>query len=62
MIGALLPDDAIVVDEAVTASVFIQQATMGAGEHDYLYPDRRSDRLGAAGGDRRRGRRARPAR
>ena len=37
VIGALLPDDAIVVDEAVTASVFIQQATMGAGEHDYLY-------------------------
>ena len=36
-IGALLPDDAIVVDEAVTASVFIQEATMGAGEHDYLY-------------------------
>ena len=36
-IGALLPDDAIVVDEAVTASVFIQDATMGAGEHDYLY-------------------------
>ena len=37
VIGALLPDDAIVVDEAVTASVFIQEATMGAGEHDYLY-------------------------
>jgi acetolactate synthase I/II/III large subunit len=36
-IGALLPDDAIVVDEAVTASVFIQEATRGAGEHDYLY-------------------------
>ena len=36
-IGALLPDDAIVVDEAVTASVFIQEATIGAGEHDYLY-------------------------
>ncbi len=37
VIGALLPDDAIVVDEAITASVFIQEATRGAGEHDYLY-------------------------
>ncbi|HEX6025864.1 MAG TPA: acetolactate synthase large subunit [Solirubrobacter sp.] len=37
VIGALLPDDAVVVDEAVTASVFIQQTTMAAGEHDYLY-------------------------
>jgi acetolactate synthase-1/2/3 large subunit len=37
VVGALLPDDAIVVDEAVTASVFLQQATAGAGEHDYLY-------------------------
>jgi len=37
VIGALLPDDAIVVDEAITASVFIQEATKGAGAHDYLY-------------------------
>ena len=36
-VGALLPDDAIVVDEAVTASLFFQQQTAGAGEHDYLY-------------------------
>jgi acetolactate synthase-1/2/3 large subunit len=36
-VGALLPDGAIVVDEAVTASLFFQMATAGAGEHDYLY-------------------------
>jgi acetolactate synthase-1/2/3 large subunit len=36
-VGALLPDGAIVVDEAVTASLFFQLATAGAGEHDYLY-------------------------
>ena len=37
IVGALLPDDAVVVDEAVTASVFLVEATAGAGEHDYLF-------------------------
>ena len=36
-VGALLPDDAIVVDEAVTASFLFQDRTAGAGEHDYLF-------------------------
>src|SRR3954447_3882942 len=37
VVGALLPDDAVVVDEAVTASMLFQDRTAGAGEHDYLY-------------------------
>ena len=37
IVGALLPDDAVVVDEAVTASVFFVEQTAGAGEHDYLF-------------------------
>jgi acetolactate synthase-1/2/3 large subunit len=37
IVGALLPDDAVVVDEAVTASVFFVETTAGAGEHDYLF-------------------------
>lgn len=36
VVGALLPDDAVVVDESVTASVFFVAGTAGAGEHDYL--------------------------
>ncbi len=36
-VGALLPDDAVVVDEAVTASVLFVERTAGAGEHDYLF-------------------------
>lgn len=36
-VGALLPDDAVVVDEAVTASALFQEQTGGAGEHDYLF-------------------------
>ena len=37
VVGALLPDDAVVVDEAVTASVMFVERTAGAGEHDYLF-------------------------
>jgi len=37
VVGALLPDDAIVVDEAVTASILFVERTAGAGEHDYLF-------------------------
>jgi acetolactate synthase-1/2/3 large subunit len=37
VVGALLPDDAVVVDEAVTASVLFVETTAGAGEHDYLF-------------------------
>ena len=37
VVGALLPDDAVVVDEAVTASVAFVERTAGAGEHDYLF-------------------------
>ena len=37
IVGALLPDDAVVVDEAVTASVLFVERTAGAGEHDYLF-------------------------
>jgi acetolactate synthase-1/2/3 large subunit len=37
VVGALLPDDAVVVDEAVTASVLFVERTAGAGEHDYLF-------------------------
>jgi acetolactate synthase-1/2/3 large subunit len=36
-VGALLPDGAIVVDEAVTASAFFVERTAGAPEHDWLY-------------------------
>jgi acetolactate synthase-1/2/3 large subunit len=36
-VGALLPDDAVVVDEAVTASVLFVERTAGACEHDYLF-------------------------
>lgn len=36
-VGALLPDDAVVVDEAVTASALFQEQTAGAGEHDYVF-------------------------
>lgn len=36
-VGALLPDDAVVVDEAVTASALFQEQTSGAGEHDYVF-------------------------
>ncbi len=36
-VGALLPDNAVVVDEAVTASALFQERTAGAGEHDYLF-------------------------
>jgi acetolactate synthase I/II/III large subunit len=35
-VGAWLPEGAIVVDESVTASVFFQQRTLDAPEHDYL--------------------------
>ena len=37
IVGALLPDDAVVVDEAVTASTLFVERTAGAGEHDYLF-------------------------
>jgi acetolactate synthase-1/2/3 large subunit len=37
VVGALLPADAVVVDEAVTASVMFVERTAGAGEHDYLF-------------------------
>jgi acetolactate synthase-1/2/3 large subunit len=37
VVGALLPDGAIVVDESVTASVAFVERTAGAGEHDYLF-------------------------
>ena len=37
VVGALLPDGAIVVDEAVTASIVFVERTAGAGEHDYLF-------------------------
>jgi acetolactate synthase-1/2/3 large subunit len=37
IVGALLPDDAVVVDEAVTASILFVERTAGAGEHDYLF-------------------------
>ena len=36
-VAALLPDDAVVVDEAVTASALFQDRTAAAGEHDYLF-------------------------
>ena len=35
-IGALLPEGAIVVDEAITASAAFYSATMGAAPHDWL--------------------------
>jgi acetolactate synthase-1/2/3 large subunit len=37
VVGALLPENAVVVDEAVTASAIFQESTAGAGEHDYLF-------------------------
>ena len=37
VVGALLPDGAVVVDEAVTASIAFVERTAGAGEHDYLF-------------------------
>ena len=37
VVGALLPDGAIVVDESVTASAVFVARTAGAGEHDYLF-------------------------
>jgi len=37
VVGALLPDDAVVVDEAVTASVMFVERLAGAGEHDHLF-------------------------
>jgi acetolactate synthase-1/2/3 large subunit len=36
IIGALLPEDAIVCDEAATSSVFLPAATAGAPPHDWL--------------------------
>ncbi|MDA0174074.1 acetolactate synthase large subunit [Solirubrobacter taibaiensis] len=36
-VAAFLPDDAVVVDEAVTASALFQDRTAAAGEHDYLF-------------------------
>jgi acetolactate synthase-1/2/3 large subunit len=36
-VGALLPEGAVVVDESVTASIFFQQQSAGAPEHDYLF-------------------------
>lgn len=35
-VGALLPEDAIVVDESVTGGLFITDATTGAARHDWL--------------------------
>jgi acetolactate synthase-1/2/3 large subunit len=35
-IGALLPDDAVVVDEANTSGLFVPAATQGAGPHEWL--------------------------
>jgi acetolactate synthase-1/2/3 large subunit len=36
IIGALLPEDAIVCDEAATSSIFLPAATAGAPPHDWL--------------------------
>jgi acetolactate synthase-1/2/3 large subunit len=36
VIGALLPEDAIVVDEAISSGVGIQELTAGAPRHDWL--------------------------
>ncbi len=35
-VGALLPEDAVVVDEANTAGIFVPAATAGAPRHDWL--------------------------
>src|SRR5262249_20068008 len=37
VVGATLPEGAIVVDEAVTSSWLLPDATLGAPEHDWLY-------------------------
>ena len=37
IVGALLPDGAVVVDESVSASFMLFPRTEGAGEHDYLF-------------------------
>ncbi|HWK26829.1 MAG TPA: acetolactate synthase large subunit [Solirubrobacter sp.] len=37
VVGALLPDGAVVVDESVSASFLLFPRTAGAGEHDYLF-------------------------
>jgi acetolactate synthase-1/2/3 large subunit len=36
VVGALLPDDAIVMDEALTSGYFLPGATVGAPAHDWL--------------------------
>jgi acetolactate synthase I/II/III large subunit len=59
-VGALLPEDAIVVDEAITSSLSLPMTTANAPEARLAHPHRRVHRLRAARGRRRRGRRARP--
>ena len=47
-VGALLPEGAIVSDEANTAGLFAPGATAGAPHHDWLTPHRRRHRHGHA--------------
>src|SRR4029453_9502564 len=57
VIGALLPEGAIVVDEALTSGVGLNELTSGAPRHDWLAPPRGANGggapIGAGGGGSR---------
>ena len=55
-IGAILPEGAIVSDEAITSGADVASYYRGGSPSRLAYPDRRSDRPGAAGRDRGRDR------
>ena len=53
VVGALLPESAIVVDEALTSGVGLHRADLGRAAARLALPDRRRDRRRAADGARR---------
>ena len=60
-IGAMLPKDAVVIEEILSSRARHPLADQQRRRAELLRPARRRHRLGIAGGDRRQGRAARPA-
>ena len=56
VLAALLPEDAIIVDESISSGQALPAATAGAPRHNLVRPNRNRDGNGAAPGGRRRDR------
>ena len=60
-IGAMLPKDAVVIEEMLSSAPGVRSLINSDDEQSFFGAARRRHRLGPAGGDRRQARAARPA-